>query len=152
MSCLEVILQVRGRDGMCAPQNGAAAYSVSRITYLPGWFPIAFPDGGGGQWLVRTEWRPARWSVCLPLLIFACSCTIKSGSFLAPAHPGGHGKRAVKRLWCGTLHCWLDVKKRIRPVKIEWWGAGVVICLKLGPNELHMVQLMPLPPRHLVLN
>jgi len=48
--------------------------------------------------LVRMEWRPAGWSVCLPLLIFLC--TIKSRcSVLAPAHPGGPGKRAVKRLW-----------------------------------------------------
>jgi len=56
-------------------------------------------DGGGGQWLVWLEWRPAGWSLCLPLLIF--SCTIKSrSSLLAPAHPGCPGKRAVKRLWC----------------------------------------------------
>ena len=54
-------------------------------------------DGGGGHWLVRMEWRPARWSVCLPLLIFRC--TIKSrSSLLAPAHPDGPGKRAIKRL------------------------------------------------------
>jgi len=54
-------------------------------------------DDGGGQWLVWMEWRPAGWSVCLPLLIF-----IKSkSSLLAPAHPGVPGKRAVKRLWCG---------------------------------------------------
>jgi len=40
------------------------------------------------------------WSVCLPLLIFRC--TIKSrSSLLAPAHPGGPGKRAVKR--CGAV-------------------------------------------------
>ena len=26
----------------------------------------------------------------------------------------------------------------------EWWGAGVVICLKRGA-DLHMAQLMPLP-------
>ena len=59
-------------------------------------------DGGGGHWLVRMEWRPARWSVCLPLLIFRC--TIKSRcSLLAPAHPGGPGRRAVKRLWCGVV-------------------------------------------------
>jgi len=25
-------------------------------------------DGGGGHWLVRMEWRPAGWSLCLPLL------------------------------------------------------------------------------------
>ena len=28
--------------------------------------------------------------------------------------------------------------------KLEWWGAGVVICLDRGA-DLHMVQLMPLP-------
>jgi len=45
------------------------------------------------------EWRPAWWSVCLPLLIFPC--TIKSRiSLLAPAHLGGPRKWAVKRLWC----------------------------------------------------
>jgi len=57
-------------------------------------------DGGGGHWLVWMDWRPAGWSVCLPLLTF--HCTIKSrSSLLAPAHPGGPGKRALKRLWCG---------------------------------------------------
>jgi len=55
-------------------------------------------DGGGGHWLVRMEWCPAGWPLCLPLLIFPC--TIKSrSSLLAPAHPGGLEKRAVKRLW-----------------------------------------------------
>ena len=29
--------------------------------------------------------------------------------------------------------------------KHEWWGGGVVICLERGA-ELHMAQLMPLPP------
>jgi len=59
-------------------------------------------DGGGGQWLVRMEWRPSAWSVCLPLLI--SPCTIKSRSFLlALANPGGPGKRAVTRLWCDTI-------------------------------------------------
>ena len=28
----------------------------------------------------------------------------------------------------------------------EWWGAGMVICLEQSANNLHMVQLMPLPP------
>ena len=59
-------------------------------------------DGGGGHWLVRMEWHPAGWSVCLPLLIFPS--TIKSrSSLLAPAHPGGPGKRAVKWLCCGVV-------------------------------------------------
>ena len=44
-------------------------------------------------------------------------------------------------LWC----CWLIGRKGIQPVKtLEWWGAGVVICLEQGA-DLHMAQLMPLP-------
>jgi len=53
-------------------------------------------DGGGGQWLlVRMEWHPAGWSMCLPLLIFPCTTKSRS-SLLAPTHPGDPGKRAVK--------------------------------------------------------
>ena len=40
--------------------------------------------------------------------------------------------------------CWLGGRKGIRPVKTEWWVAGVVICLEQGA-DLHMAQLMPLP-------
>ena len=40
--------------------------------------------------------------------------------------------------------CWLGDRKGIRPVKTEWWGAGVVICLEQGA-DLHMAQLMSLP-------
>jgi len=38
----------------------------------------------------------------------------------------------------------LGGRKGIRPVKTEWWGAGVVICLERGA-DLPMAQLMPLP-------
>ena len=40
--------------------------------------------------------------------------------------------------------CWLGSRKGIRPVKNEWWGAGMVICLEQGA-DLHMAQLIPLP-------
>ena len=40
--------------------------------------------------------------------------------------------------------CWLGGRKGIRPVKTEWWGVGVVICLERGA-DLHIAQLMPLP-------
>ena len=57
--------------------------------------------GWDGGWEGGTGW--SGWSgaqpdgQCLPLLIF--TCTIKSrSSLLAPAHPGGPGKRAVKWL------------------------------------------------------
>jgi len=39
---------------------------------------------------------------------------------------------------------WLGDRKGIRPVKTEWLGTCVVICLERGA-ELHMAQLMPLP-------
>jgi len=38
----------------------------------------------------------------------------------------------------------LGGRKGIRPVKTEWWGAGVVVCLERGA-DLHMAQLMALP-------
>ena len=40
--------------------------------------------------------------------------------------------------------CSLGGRKGIRPVKTEWWGAGVVICLERGA-DLHIAQMMPLP-------
>jgi len=48
--------------------------------------------------------------------------------------------------------CWLCIRKSIWPEKIEWWGSGIVIWLLWGANDLHMVQLMPLPPHHLWLD
>jgi len=41
--------------------------------------------------------------------------------------------------------CWLGGRKGIRPVKTEWWGAGMVICLERCADYLHMAQQMPLP-------
>ena len=69
---------------------------IHRSAYIRG-------DGGGGHWLVQMEWRPARWSVCLPLLIFPCIIKSRS-SLLALAHLGGPGKKAVKQLRCSDLH------------------------------------------------
>ena len=40
--------------------------------------------------------------------------------------------------------CWLGGRKGIRPVKNEWWGAGMVMCLE-GDADLHMAQVMPMP-------
>ena len=39
---------------------------------------------------------------------------------------------------------WLGARKIIRPVIIDWWGVGAVICLVWRADSLHMVQLMPL--------
>jgi len=60
-----------------------------------------------------------------------------------------HWTYKIYKVWCFILpsvlwRCWLGGRKGIRPVKTEWWGAGVVICPERGA-ELHMAQLMPLP-------
>jgi len=100
-------------------------------------------DGGGGHWLVRMKWRPAGWSVCLPLLIFPC--TIKSSSsLLALAHLGGPGKRAVERLCMVLMHTescdlayylvsdgrcdsyWQQCEIFINKIKCVWIICGVV--------------------------
>ena len=61
----------------------------------------------------------------------ACICLLYTISIYLPSV-----------LW----HCWLGVRKSIWPVKTEWWGDGVVVCLEQGADCLHMVQLMPLHP------
>ena len=62
-------------------------------------------------------------------------------SHVTPAYiPHDQRTRMPSVLWC----CWLGCRKGIWPVKTEWWGAGMVICLERGA-DLHMAQLMPLP-------
>ena len=38
-------------------------------------------------------------------------------------------------------HCWLGIRKKMQPVKIEWWGVHMDICVKQGADCLHMVLL-----------
>ena len=52
----------------------------------------------------------------------------------------------IRKLSSVLWYSWLGVRKSIRPVKIEWWGDGVVICLEGGADCL-MVQLIPLHPK-----
>jgi len=49
-------------------------------------------------------------------------------------------------IWVPSVlwRCWLGGRKGIRPVKTEWWGTGVLICLERGA-DLYMARLMPLP-------
>jgi len=62
------------------------------VKNMGGWWRWALvsPDGVAPSWMVGVSA-----SVNLPLLIKSRS------SLLAPAHPGGPGKRAKKWLWCG---------------------------------------------------
>jgi len=66
-------------------------------------------------WLVRMEWRPARWSVFL--LIFPCTKESRRRFLLAPAPPGSPGERAVKRLWWWCLGLFSEVQSILNEVK-----------------------------------
>jgi len=104
---------------------------------------------GGGHWLVRMEWRPSGWSVCLPLSIFPC--TIKSrSSLLAPAHPAGPGKRAVKRLWwwflaqCETMQL---VWETCSNISFFWLQFLNCVSLALGIYSQYVVNVVLLLQR-----
>jgi len=91
-------------------------------------------DGRGGHWLVRMEWRPAGWSVCLPLLIFPC--TIKSIKFSSgTGSPGWSQKKGRITVVC----VWV---KFLRPTRHKTGYFGDVlpsqslgIVLKLNPTQ-----------------
>ena len=57
------------------------------------------------------------------------SCTIKSRRFLALAHPGGPGKRAVQWLWCGVV-----VKSAREKIVVVEGGScySVLMCVSTG--------------------
>jgi len=56
-----------------------------------------------------------------------------------------------KNLQCFDIAGWAS-GRACSLLQNEWCGAAVVIRLEWGANNLHMVQLMPLPPRYLSLH
>ena len=91
-------------------------------------------EGTSKEWSLQ---RQSRW--CFMMLIVLTFLVVVCGSSCALS--------AVALVPSLLWHGWLGVRKSIQPVKIEWWGIGVVICLKRGADFLHMVQLMPLHPK-----
>ena len=83
----------------------------------------------------HTQWCLLSWLITAPKEILSVKCL---------------RQRCIMHLliysfWPSVLwRCWLGGRKGIRPVKTEWWGAGMVICLERGA-DLHMAQLMSLP-------
>jgi len=66
--------------------------------------PVKMGDCGGGHWLVWMEdgVAPSRMvgvSASVNLPFFLCTTKSRSSLLLAPAHPGGPRKRAIKQLW-----------------------------------------------------
>jgi len=69
-------------------------------------------------------------------------------AYLLRPHSHNSDTFGVSFMWHTSIFSALTLlvgqQEGIRPVKTEWWGAGVVICLERGA-DLHMAQLMPLP-------
>jgi len=135
----------------CLQCFDTVGWAAGRASGLQKW-----GDGGGGHWLVRMEWRPAGWSVCLPLLIFRC--TIKSrSSLLAPAQPGGpeKGPETVV-VWCGGATdrvAWsvcLLVSQSLchdhQPRKSGWTDRDTIWVLDSGGLKQPCIRWGPLPP------
>ena len=89
----------------------------------------------------------------LPAGDSASSVPLQNGLARRQMTSAGTMRVLVKVLWPLVVlyflssvlwHCWLGGRKGIRPVKTEWWGTGVVVCLERDA-DLHMAQLMPLP-------
>jgi len=81
-------------------------YKIFRKNYFAMHYTVQFfknggQDGWGGHWLVQMEWRPAGWSVCLPLLIFPCTIVHK---FSGTGSPRWSRKRTIKRLCVSTQY------------------------------------------------
>ena len=60
-------------------------------------------------------------------------------------------------VFCRWLQCYFSLfagqreKHPSRNRLSDGWSAGVVVCLERSANDLHMGQLIPLPPHHLFL-
>jgi len=79
-------------------------------------------------------------------------CIFFFGDFLEPGeyafyYACKYALSAVSSSAC-CLQCF-GVRKSIRPVKNEWWGVDVIVCLERGADCSHMVQLIPLHPKTL---
>jgi len=81
-------------------------------------------------------------SVCLYTGIAVCSETLPHCSSQEPQVQASPNFCCILPMPSVLWRCWLGVTKSIRPVKTEWWGAGVPICLEQGADCLHMVQVM----------
>jgi len=122
----------------------------------------ALPDA---QPIALKHWRQMRYHVKIILLVVKWHAYINklliqlsAVSNLYSTKSGGCSKLVLMKqqiniqlpsvLW----HCWFGGRKSIQPITTKWRGAGVVICLQQGADDLHTVQLMPLPPHHLLLH
>jgi len=89
------------------------------------------------------EWRPAGWSVCLPLLIFPC--TVKSrSSLLAPAHLGGPGKKGRKTVvvWCGVVYVHHRQCIACEGRSIAAWWLWLTVCLHRSAGGMSLSELI----------
>ena len=113
-------------DGRAFSQT-QSHYTSTPITHPP--LDSVWPDHGGhgpDKVKVKVCCISKLWCSLLSALLFYCN-------LYSPKFPLLCLTVVPSVLW----RCWLGGRKGIRPVKNEWWGAGVVICLEQGA-DLHM--------------
>jgi len=132
-----VLLEQAGRNALCAklstPMRQPSAVQRSSVIRHIMW-PVSAAFS-----LMMKHWMNRR-------LCVRCISVLPVRPLAKPSLP----VCAISIYSCGLLvssmlwRCWLGGRKDIRPVKSEWWSAGVVVCLEWGA-DLHMAQSMPLP-------
>jgi len=96
--------------------------------------------------LIYTNVLVAHQQCCTLLLMFYTPYFQKSFMYINTnsLHTNYSSVNQLYHSACSALMLLVGQQEGIRPVKTEWWCAGVVICLKQGA-DLHTAQLMPLP-------
>ena len=84
-------------------------------------------------WHFRLHHKEQRFYCTRPLCLPSCAADLASYSDALTLMAAG-GRKSIRYV-----------------TKIELWVAGAAICLKHSAINLRMVQLMPLPPHHLLL-
>jgi len=113
----------------------------------PTWCTSLVDARDSGQWTHSPSWSWTEGWHCSVLSVHWWTGKLPQYAWCWN-HKDYHGSVIIilpSVLW----RCWLGGRKGIRPVKTEWWGTGMVICLERDANDLHMVQLMPLPPHQI---
>ena len=75
----------------------------------------------------------------IPLLVATTALGLGRRRWSSPQQCYLHCLHTIPFMPSVQWRCWLGGRNGIRPVKTEWWGAGVVICLE------RVADLMPLP-------
>jgi len=119
-------------------------------------------DDGCGSLISSAGVAPSQIGGVFASDIFPCTIKYRRRFILAPTHLGSPRKMGCKTVVCVCFLTATVVQLCLQCFDAVGWVAGmvvwpvktecIIICLERGADDLHVVQLMPLPTRHLLLS